>query len=160
MALTDYKITDGDISTHGLVSAPDKLQDTAANNKKRFDELIREAIKGKFNSLIDALVTALAGKMPAPNDYGVDGQYLKTHGDGTMEWDTPSGGGDMLASAYATNGTPGVVDAAASCTGNAATATRLEGGQVLGKLYLNSDVYGNDLPTDDYTAGRIFFKKA
>ena len=162
MALTDYKITDSDISTHGLVSAPDKLQDTAQNNKRRFDQLIREAIKAKFNGLIDALAAAVADKLPWPKingepDYGADGEYLMTDGEGGISWGTAPGGGDMLASAYATNGAPGVVDKAASCTGNAATATRLEGGLVIGKLYLDSSCYGDELPTDDYTEGRIFF---
>lgn len=112
MALTDYKITDGDISAHGVVSAPDKLTGTAAENKAVFDALIREAVKAKLNDLIDELVTELSGKMPAPGDYGSDGQYLMTDGAGGVSWGTAPGGGDMLKSEYDADG-DGVVDAAA-----------------------------------------------
>ena len=55
MSLTDYKITDGDVSTKGVIAAPDKLSGTAAQNKAVFDRLIREAVKVLFNGLIDAL---------------------------------------------------------------------------------------------------------
>lgn len=112
MALTDYKITDGDISAHGVVSAPDKLTGTAAENKAVFDALIREAVKAKLNDLIDELVTELSGKMPAPGDYGSDGQYLMTDGEGGVSWGTAPGGGDMLKSEYDADG-DGVVDEAA-----------------------------------------------
>lgn len=72
MSLTDYKIKDSDILTKGVVAAPDKLTGTAAQNKAVFDRLIREALKGLFNGLIDALTetisldqSAIAGKMDA-----------------------------------------------------------------------------------------------
>lgn len=58
MALTNYKITDGDISTKGVVAAPDKLTGTAAQNKAIFDRLIREILKVDINNVIDALVAA------------------------------------------------------------------------------------------------------
>ena len=61
MALTDYKITDGQISSKGVVSAPDKLTGTAQENKAIFDKLIREAVKDDLNGLIDALVAAGVG---------------------------------------------------------------------------------------------------
>ena len=38
MALTDYKITDSDISTYGVQSQPDKMPGTAAQNKAAFDK--------------------------------------------------------------------------------------------------------------------------
>jgi len=53
MSLT--KITDTDISTYGVISAADKLTGTAAQNKAVFDNLITNAVKTKFNALIDAL---------------------------------------------------------------------------------------------------------
>lgn len=56
MALTNYKITDGDITTKGVVAAPDKLTGTAAQNKAIFDRLIREILKADINNVIDALV--------------------------------------------------------------------------------------------------------
>ena len=57
MSLADYKITDSDISTNGVVAAPDKLTGTAAENKRIFDRLIRESVKELYNGLIDALTT-------------------------------------------------------------------------------------------------------
>ena len=108
MALTDYKIdmtpVTGDIDTYGVVSAPDKLTGTAAQNKAVFDKLIREAVAVKLNDLIDELVTELLGKMPAPGDYGSDGQYLMTDGEGGVSWGTAPGGGDMLKSEYDADG--------------------------------------------------------
>lgn len=56
--LTDNKITNDDIASKGVVSAPDKLSGTAAENKAVFDRLIREVIENDFNNLIDALAGA------------------------------------------------------------------------------------------------------
>lgn len=61
MALVDNKITDTDISTNGVISAPDKLTGTVAQNKALFDKLIKDAVKVKFNSIIDALVATADG---------------------------------------------------------------------------------------------------
>ncbi len=71
MALSDYKLKSSDISTKGVVAAPDKLTGTANENKMVFDRLIREALKDLFNGLIDTLagiggaaqigITAIAG---------------------------------------------------------------------------------------------------
>ena len=55
MSLQNYKINDSDITSKGVVAAPDKLTGTAQENKAVFDRLIREAVKGQYNSLIDAL---------------------------------------------------------------------------------------------------------
>lgn len=111
MALTDYKITNTDVSTKGVQSAPDQLTGTAAENKALFDRLIAEVVKEKLNDLIDELVTELSAKMAAPETEGTDGQYLKTDGAGGRSWGTPAGGGDMLQSEYDTDG-DGRVDAA------------------------------------------------
>lgn len=46
MALNDYKILDSDITTKGVVNAPDRLTGTAQQNKAVFDRLIREVVKG------------------------------------------------------------------------------------------------------------------
>lgn len=128
MALTDKKITDNDISTKGVQGAPDKLTGTAAENKALFDRLIREAVKEKFNALIDELVTELAGKMAAPQTDGAAGQYLMTDGAGGRSWSSPSGSGDMQKSVYDSDN-DGRVDEAETalvCEGNAATASRLQ----------------------------------
>lgn len=128
MALTDHKITDGDISTHGVQSAPDKLTGTAAENKAIFDKLIKNVVQECLNGLIDELVTALSGKMPAPENMGAEGQYMKSDGQGGVEWDTPEGSGDMLRAIYDgdMDGRVDSADAALTCTGNAATATKLQ----------------------------------
>ncbi len=125
MALQDHKITSADISAKGVQSAPDKLTGTAAENKALFDKLIAEVVKEKLNELIDEIVMELEGKMPAPELMGVTGQYLKIGVNG-MEWDTPGGSGDMLRSAYDTNGdgTVDSADTAEACSGNAASADK------------------------------------
>ena len=127
MALTDHKITDSDISTNGVQSAPDKLTGTAAENKAIFDKLIKNVVQDCLNGLIDELVTALAGKMPAPGSMGAEGQYMKSDGQGGVEWDTPSGSGDMLRAVYDTDmdGRVDNADKALTCSGNAATASKL-----------------------------------
>ena len=52
MAITDYKITDGEITQRNVKSAPDVLSDTPNNNKAVFDNLTEHFI-GKYNDLID-----------------------------------------------------------------------------------------------------------
>ena len=130
MALTDYKITNTDVTGKGVQSAPDRLTGTAAENKAVFDRLIAEVVKEKLNALIDGIVAELAGKMPAPGSAGSVGQYLKV-GESGVEWDTPSGAGDMLKSAYDkdNDGRVDEADTALVCRGNAATATKLETGR-------------------------------
>ena len=130
MALTDYKITNTDVTGKGVQSAPDRLTGTAAENKAVFDRLIAEVVKEKLNALIDGIVAELAGKMPAPGSEGSVGQYLKV-GESGVEWDTPSGAGDMLKSAYDkdNDGRVDEADTALICRGNAETATKLETGR-------------------------------
>lgn len=130
MALTDYKITNTDVTGKGVQSAPDRLTGTAAENKAVFDRLIAEVVKEKLNALIDGIVAELAGKMPAPGSAGSVGQYLKV-GESGVEWDTPSGAGDMLKSAYDKDNDGRVDEAneALVCRGNAETATKLETGR-------------------------------
>lgn len=55
MAITDFRITDADVSGKGVVAAPDQLNGTATENKRIFDRLIREVVKEEHNGLIDAL---------------------------------------------------------------------------------------------------------
>ena len=58
MSLKEFKIKDTDISTKGVVAAPDALNGTATENKMVFDRLIREAVAVQFNALVDALTAA------------------------------------------------------------------------------------------------------
>ncbi len=127
MALNEFKISAEDISKNGVVAAPDKLTGTAKENKKLFDRLIREMVAGKINGLIDQIVEELAGKMPAPSNIGVPGQYLRIGEEG-MEWGVPGGSGDMIAAIYDTDGDGSVnrADVAASAEGNAGTASKLQ----------------------------------
>ena len=127
MALNDYKITADEISTRGVVSAPDKLSGTAAENKALFDRLVRELVAEKLNDLIDGVVEELAGKMPAPPVMGVTGQYLRIGEDG-VEWGVPGGSGDMIAEIYDSDGDGSVnrADVAGRTDGNAATATKMQ----------------------------------
>lgn len=55
MSLDSHKIKSADISTFGVVNAPDRLTGTAQQNKMIFDRLIREAVMELFNGLIDEL---------------------------------------------------------------------------------------------------------
>lgn len=52
MAITDYKITQGEVDDNKVESAPDVLSDTPTNNKKIFDQLVKVFI-AKYNDLID-----------------------------------------------------------------------------------------------------------
>ena len=221
MALTDYRVTDSDVQTHGVQGVSGtKLTGTAQENKARFDQLITAVIQEKLNGLIDELVVELAQKLTAPTQSGSPGQFLQTDGMGGWLWATPSGAGDMLQSAYDSDGdgTVDAADTAAACSGQAAAAAKLaapralsiqdadgshtgaatgfdgsadavlklpatikaglvgdvtgnlsglassaagmSGGVLSGKLFLaGSGIYGAALPADDYTAGRLFFKK-
>ena len=58
MALFDKKITDIQINNNGVISAPDKLTGTAAENKSVFDKLVRSTVAPQYNALIDELSSA------------------------------------------------------------------------------------------------------
>ena len=105
MALTDYKITDSQISTKGVVSAPDKLTGTAQENKAVFDKLIREAVKGDINGLIDALVAAGVGsEVLLGEDAGM--KYIRLNSDLVLEtsedgeeWEATGSSGHIIVDA-------------------------------------------------------------
>lgn len=79
MALSDYKVTDALIASKGVVAAPNKLVGNAEDNKKVFDRLIREGLKGNINSVIDLLVsTAGAGEIGVVAITGVTGDDIQT----------------------------------------------------------------------------------
>ena len=56
MAITDYKITQGEVDDNKVESAPDVLSDTPSENKKVFDQLVKVFI-AKYNDLIDNIDT-------------------------------------------------------------------------------------------------------
>lgn len=60
MSFTDQKILDTDITTYGVQSQPNKLTGSALQNKQAFDKLVTEAVKAKFNALIDELTAITA----------------------------------------------------------------------------------------------------
>ena len=55
MALNDLKQTNAEINRYGVISAPDKMTGSAAENKAVFDRLFRQVGAEKFNQLIDEL---------------------------------------------------------------------------------------------------------
>lgn len=66
MSITSFKITDSDISSKGVVAAPTVLSGSPEENKRVFDRLVREVLKGDFNALVDALAaTTGAGEIGA-----------------------------------------------------------------------------------------------
>ena len=77
MSITSYKITDSDISSKGVVAAPTVLSGSPEENKKVFDRLVREVLKGDFNALVDALATSTgAGEIGAAVE-GLTGETVQ-----------------------------------------------------------------------------------
>ena len=58
MAIQQRKITDAQILQHGVCAAPDKLEQSTAENKSIFDRLVKNVVQGAHNSLIDDLAGA------------------------------------------------------------------------------------------------------
>jgi hypothetical protein len=64
MGISNAKITQSDITAHGIVAKPNKLPGPAASNKMAFDELVREVVAVRVNQLIDGLLAdAAAGEL-------------------------------------------------------------------------------------------------
>ena len=59
MNYDNFKIKESDISTHGVVAAPDRLSGTAQENKAVFDRLIKMVVAQKFNSFIEQVKTEI-----------------------------------------------------------------------------------------------------
>lgn len=77
MSITSFKITDSDISSKGVVAAPTVLSGSPEENKKVFDRLVREVLKGDFNALVDALAaTTGAGEIGAAVE-GLTGETVQ-----------------------------------------------------------------------------------
>ena len=60
MSIQEQKITEAAIAANGVQSQPDKLNGTAAQNKKVFDNLVTAVVREKFNALLDELTGAAA----------------------------------------------------------------------------------------------------
>lgn len=77
MSITSFKITDSDISSKGVVAAPTVLSGSPEENKRIFDRLVREVLKGDFNALVDALAaTTGAGEIGAAVE-GLTGETVQ-----------------------------------------------------------------------------------
>ena len=50
------KITDEQIAQYGVVACPDTMRDTAENNKRKFDRLVREVVAPALNDIDDRAV--------------------------------------------------------------------------------------------------------
>lgn len=56
------KITEQQMDEKGVISAPNVLNGTAADNKRVFDKLIRQVVSVLFNQLVDALTATTGAK--------------------------------------------------------------------------------------------------
>lgn len=71
------KITDNQIKESGVQSLPDKLTGTAAENKKKFDQLVQNVVKQQYNALIDALEASGGAKEIGANVNGIDATNIQ-----------------------------------------------------------------------------------
>lgn len=72
------RITPDEISQNGVVSAPDRLTGTAADNKAIFDKLIKNIVAREFNKLLDDLEAATgAASIGAAPFGGVEGKNIQ-----------------------------------------------------------------------------------
>ncbi|MBE7002675.1 MAG: hypothetical protein E7425_00110, partial [Ruminococcaceae bacterium] len=78
MSLNGFQITDGGIDEYGVSGAPDRLSGTAAENKRLFDRLIRDYVKGLYNGLLDRLSgSGGAAEIGASDIAGVSGESVQ-----------------------------------------------------------------------------------
>lgn len=83
MGLSDFKITDADITSKGVQASPDQLSGTAEDNKKVFDRLTSGPVKDGHNKLIDALIALGVEQLI---QYGSeDIKYIRLNGDEHIE---------------------------------------------------------------------------
>ncbi len=117
------KITDGDITSQGVQSKPNKLTGTAAQNKQAFDNLVSAVVKAKFNALIDELTAATAA-----GQIGVD-----TIGVGYEDYDNLQDVLEAVAASMAGISQGGVADGAittAKLDSKAVTTAKIDDGAV------------------------------
>ena len=77
MALNNRKILDTDVTTKGVVAAPNVLNGSAQQNKAIFDRLIREIVKERLNALIDDLTAVTAAGELGASVEGVTGNTVQ-----------------------------------------------------------------------------------
>lgn len=83
MGLSDFKITDADITSKGVQASPDQLSGTAEDNKKVFDRLTSGPVRDGHNKLIDALVALGVEQLI---QYGSDDiKYIRLNADEHIE---------------------------------------------------------------------------
>lgn len=83
MGLSDFKITDADITSKGVQASPDQLSGTAEDNKKVFDRLTSGPVRDGHNKLIDALVALGVERLI---QYGSEGiKYIRLNADEHIE---------------------------------------------------------------------------
>ena len=83
MGLSDFKITDADITSKGVQASPDQLSGTAEDNKKVFDRLTSGPVRDGHNKLIDALVALGVEQLIR---YGSEGiKYIRLNADEHIE---------------------------------------------------------------------------
>lgn len=68
MSFDGSKIAAGDFASHGIVGKANKLPGPTAENKKAFDELVREVVAVKLNALIDELLGSTAAAQLGVDD--------------------------------------------------------------------------------------------
>lgn len=83
MGLSDFKITDADITSKGVQASPDQLSGTSEDNKKVFDRLTSGPVRDGHNKLIDALVALGVERLI---QYGSEGiKYIRLNADEHIE---------------------------------------------------------------------------
>lgn len=83
MGLSDFKITDADITGKGVQASPDQLSGTAEDNKKVFDRLTSGPVRDGHNKLIDALIALGVEQLI---QYGSEGiKYIRLNADEHIE---------------------------------------------------------------------------
>lgn len=84
MALSNFKLTEAAIRANGVVSAPDKLTGSAAENKKVFDNMFTAVMMSLMNGLIDELAGAAAASEIGA--VSVDGNGSETTVQEALNW--------------------------------------------------------------------------
>ena len=86
MSFSEQKITDAEIAATGVVSQPNKLAGSAAQNKAVFDALVKLLVKVRFNALIDELLSVnAAGQIGIDAIAGLDATTVQAALEEIME---------------------------------------------------------------------------